>query len=366
MFIELSEMGSAIIAYSTLVKAKELFPEAQLYFMVFRKNRESVDVLGVIPPENVIVIGEKNLFQFALDTARALFRVWRLKIDTTVDMELFSRCTSLLSYLSGARNRVGYDQYTGEGLFRGTFLTHRVMYNNHQHMALNFLALLYSLVAEEGQTPLLKRNLESELVALPVFKGTVEEEKRVDEMLRNTSLTAGDKLIVVNPDPGLLPLRGWPLENFAETCRKLCEQSPRVKIAVVGLKHSRPIADTVLEAVPEKCRIDLTGATKTLRELMVLLSRSNLLITNDSGPAHFAALTPVHSIVLFGPETPRLYSPLSATCHSISANLSCSPCFAATNHRRSTCTDNQCMKAIPIRQVLSIAQNSLGLATANG
>src|SRR5690606_33943880 len=136
-----------------------------------------------IPRENIIVVDDHSFLMFAWSMLGALARMWRLRIDTAVDMELFSRCTAMISYLSGARNRVGYDQYTGEGLFRGTFLTHRVMYNNHQHMAQNFLALLYALTLDPKdlrELPLLKRNLESELLPLPVFKGTAEEERAVD------------------------------------------------------------------------------------------------------------------------------------------------------------------------------------------
>lgn len=362
LFIELSEMGSAIIAHSTLVKAQELFPGSELFFLVFRKNRESVDVLNVIPPENVIVIGEKNFFQFAIETLKALLKLRRLGIDTCIDMELFSRCTALLSYLSGAKNRVGYDQYTGEGLYRGTFLTRRVMYNNHQHMALNFLALLYSLSTDREDVPLLKRNLEEDVLPLPAFRGNAEEEEAIDRLFANHTLPPDAQLVIVNPDPGLLPLRGWPLENFITVCKKLCETSPRIVIAVVGLRNSKPIAERLLRELPAGRGLDFTGATRTLRELMVLLCRSALLLTNDSGPAHFASLTPVRSIVLFGPETPRLYAPLSNSCRSVTANLSCSPCFAATNHRRSVCKNNVCMQAIPVQRVFSLAQECLGIS----
>lgn len=364
LFIELSEMGSAIIAYSTLVKAQAIFPNSELFFLIFRKNRESVDVLDVIPRENVVVIDERNFVSFAFSTVAALFRIWRLRIDTTVDMELFSRCTALISYLSRAKNRVGYDQYTGEGLFRGTFLTHRVMYNPHQHMALNFLALLYSLTVAREERPLLKRNLEGELLPLPFFKGSTEEERRVDEILAAYPECAGKDLVIINPDPGLLPLRGWPIDNFATLCRALAAESSQIAFVSVGLKHSKPISDAVLGGLPQSQVVDLTGATKTLRELMVLFTRARLLITNDSGPAHFAALTPISSIVLFGPETPKLYSPLSPRCHSVTANLSCSPCFAATNHRRSACNDNKCMKAIPVSQILDLSRRVLGLTSS--
>jgi len=51
---------------------------------------------------------------------------------------------------------------------------------------------------------------------------------------------------------------------------------------------------------------------------VVLFYRASLLITNDGGPVHFSALTPIPSIVFFGPETPVLYGSLAknARCFS--------------------------------------------------
>ena len=51
--------------------------------------------------------------------------------------------------------------------------------------------------------------------------------------------------------------------------------------------------------------IPLAGKT-TLRQVLVLYARSEILVTNDSGPAHFASMTPIHVVTLFGPETPAL------------------------------------------------------------
>ena len=49
-----------------------------------------------------------------------------------------------------------------------------------------------------------------------------------------------------------------------------------------------------------------------MRELLTLYTLADVLVTNDSGPAHFASLTPVHTVVLFGPETPLLFGSRSA------------------------------------------------------
>ena len=89
----------------------------------------------------------------------------------------------------------------------------------------------------------------------------------------------------------------------------------------------------------------------SLTELLTLYSVADVLVTNDSGPGHFSSLTPVHAIVLFGPETPRLFGPLSASSTVIWKELACSPCVSVFNHRLSPCRNNVCMQAITVDEV---------------
>ena len=92
----------------------------------------------------------------------------------------------------------------------------------------------------------------------------------------------------------------------------------------------------------------------------MLLHLGVLLITNDGGTGHFASLTPIASIVLFGPETPALYGSLSARAVNLHKPLSCSPCLTAYNHRRSPCDgDNVCLKSISPEEVLAAADELL-------
>ncbi|MEI6073879.1 MAG: glycosyltransferase family 9 protein, partial [Verrucomicrobiae bacterium] len=84
-----------------------------------------------------------------------------------------------------------------------------------------------------------------------------------------------------------------------------------------------------------------------------------VLVTNDSGPAHFATLTGIHTVVLFGPETPRLFGVLLPRCKTITAGLACSPCVSATNNRQTSCRDNICMKSIEVETVFSAVVEAL-------
>jgi ADP-heptose:LPS heptosyltransferase len=84
---------------------------------------------------------------------------------------------------------------------------------------------------------------------------------------------------------------------------------------------------------------------------MVLYTLSDVLVTNDSGPAHFATLTPIHVVTLFGPETPALFAAPPPRNLPLWAGISCSPCVNAYNDRQSTCRDNKCMQQITVNQV---------------
>ena len=107
--------------------------------------------------------------------------------------------------------------------------------------------------------------------------------------------------------------------------------------------------------------VDLTGYTETVRDVAVLLHLGVLLITNDGGTGHMASLTPIASIVLFGPETPVLYGSLSPRAINLHKPLSCSPCLTAYNHRRSPCDGNNvCLKSISPEEVLAAAAALIG------
>ena len=50
--------------------------------------------------------------------------------------------------------------------------------------------------------------------------------------------------------------------------------------------------------------------------------------------------------MLFGPETPSLFGPVSPRIRALTLGLGCSPCIHAWNRRVSACTDNVCMSGL--------------------
>jgi ADP-heptose:LPS heptosyltransferase len=359
LFIELSEMGSAILAYPTMKYLLRRYPGAELYFLVFEQNRFSVDILNVIPAERVLTIGIRSPLHFLFSTLKAMAAMRRAKLDTVFDLELFSRFSSLLSGFSGARMRVGYGKYHEEGLYRGSFMTHRVLYNPHQHMARNFLALAKS-IEREGEYPLVKEAISEPDLVYPSYKSAESDLKNLKGRLSaiNPVVNKAEHLVLLNPNAGdLLPVRAWPVENYGALAQRIIEKFNAVVI-VIGLKGAGREAARILSHIGSERCIDFTDKT-SFKDLFDLLNLADVLVTADGGPAHFAGLTSIKNIVLFGPETPVLYAPFGRNKTCLFAGLACSPCLSAYNHRKTSCIDPKCMKAITVDEVFDSVSVSL-------
>jgi ADP-heptose:LPS heptosyltransferase len=354
LFIELSEMGSTILADPAMRRAQALFPEAKLYFLIFTANRPSLEITGTIPPEQVLTIRADNFVTLTLDTVRAVWAMRRLDLLAAIDLELFSRYSALLTFLSGAAKRVGFHRFHNEGLYRGELLTHRVAYNPHQHIAKSFLALVEALTEPDDTIPHTKIAFSDEAIRLEpltpspailaAFRSRLTEAFPVLERC--------PRWIILNPNSSeLMPLRRWPVENYLALARRLLEREG-VALLLTGTESERPEAEAIAAELGSDRVAVLCGFTR-LTDLPLLYTLAEAMVTNDSGPAHFAAPTGLRTVVLFGPETPALYGALNPNARFVFAALACSPCVSAANHRNSACTEARCMTAISVESVLA-------------
>jgi len=347
LLIELSEMGSAIIVDPAMRKLKENI-EGEIFFVIFSKNKVSLQLLGTVKEENIFTIDESGIVEIA-KTSLAFLKWCREKeIDSVIDLELFSRFTALLTASSGAVNRVGFHAFHNEGLYRGDFLTHKVAYNAHQHIAKNFIALVDALLSENQELPFLKRVIPDE--EIQIAKAEISEEQQDAVRTTISSLYKGfdkDKnpVILVNSNASdLLPQRRWDRENYGDVIKKILAYNENAIVLLTGAPAEREGAQLLADYVADERCINFAGEVKFL-QLPALYSVCAFMLTNDSGPAHFASITNMHTFVIFGPETPALYGSLGPTT-PIYAGMSCSPCVSASNHRKTPCSDNQCIKII--------------------
>lgn len=352
LIVLLSEMGSLVLASSMFAQLRQRYPNASLHMLMFGKNREVLDLMGVMPRENVITLNDKALGSFVGDSLRAIRAMRALKPDVVIDCELFSRVSSIFSYLSGAPAHVGFYPHTQEGLYRGSYINRPVLYNPYRHLSDQFLTMVAAI--DSSTYPLAKGFTQKEPPPHLVFEeGELEQ---VGARLRTDfPAIGGKKLVLVYPGGGILPIRAWPPENYKQLCASLLADG--YAIGLIGLKDDKPLAQEIVAFCQDPHCLDLTGYTTSIRHLLAIFNHASLLVTNDGGPGQFAALTPMPTLVFFGPETPALYSPLAPNIHCLYNAISCSPCLTAYNHRASPCDgDNQCLKQIGIAHVLARAR----------
>lgn len=345
LFIELSEMGSAILADPAMRKAKKEF-NGKLFFLIFKKNKPSLQLLNTVSDEDIFTINADNLFTLIKDTLRFLIWARKRNIDTVIDLELFSRFTALLSGFCGADNVVGFHNFHGEGLYRGSMLTHKVLYNPHRHIAKNFIAMINCLTERSDGKPYSKtliRDDELNLAKAVIDADTVEKVKaKIKNLFPNYN---HEKIVLINPNASeLLPQRRWERSKYAKLIQLIAEKFDNYIILITGAPAEKAEADDLVKQANIPNCINFAGQLK-LSELTALYSISELMVSNDSGPAHFASVTDMPTIVIFGPETPELYKSLGDTT-PIYAGLSCSPCVSAANHRKTPCTDNVCLQVL--------------------
>jgi len=352
-FVKLAEQGSTVLAYSAIRRAVEMAGRENVYFVVFEENRFILDVLGLIPPENVIEIRSKGgAAAMAADVLRAIRRMRKLGINTVVDMEFFARSTAMISYLSGAERRIGFHSFGGEGPYRGDLFTHRLRFNPHIHTAQTFRMMVEAIGAEADELPTFNMRPLAADEERPRFEASEKEVEEARDIVRRC---AGGKdvkgLVLMNANcSDLLPLRRWPSERYVEVAKRLVERYPEIYAAFTGgPDEAEAVAKLVKQVGSERC-FSLAGET-SLRQLLVIYGLADVLLTNDSGPAHFAALTGIDVVTLFGPECPMLFAARTAREHIMWDGIVCSPCVSALNNRMSPCQNNYCMQNITAEQV---------------
>ena len=363
LVILLSEMGSVVLAGPMFVALRQRYPEATLHVLQLKKNQEVARLLGLAGPEHLHSLDDSAGLGLLADIWRVSQTLRALPLDVVIDCELFSRISSLMSYFSGARLRVGFTPHTQEGLYRGSYINRAIPYNPYQHISLQFVSLVDAI--DDASMP---RHKAAPIRSLPANTGLsvdfdpAELQAYRQKMVIDHPALADRQLVLLYAGGGLLPERAWPAEHYAVLAAGLCQAGHAV--GLIGLREDAALAQQLqVEAESDLC-VDLTGYTRSIRELLMLFHAADLLITNDGGPGHFASLTPIRALVFFGPETGRLYGPLGPRAQVLESGLACSPCLSAYNHRQTFCDgDNQCLKRLKPLPVLREALQLLMIPT---
>ncbi len=335
-------MGSILLATPLLRRLAAAHPDARITFLTLESNGELVRRLDWV--DDIVVVPKSGILRLLASVPRLLLALRRERFDLAVDLEFYSRLSNLVSWGSGARRRLGFFV---RARWRGSLLTDPVYFNPTLPYADAVLALLRPLGVEPPAAP---------RPSPP--RATPDERAAAAQRLVTLGVPEEGTLVVVNVNASDLCVeRRWPGERFA----RLVERFPAEVAAVdrfvfIGAPSETSVVQSVLDGVAPAALptcLDLSGRTSLL-ELMVLLERSALLVTNDSGPMHLAAALGVPTVSFFGPETPTLYGPRGDDHLVFYEGHWCSPCLSVYNAKIAMCHgQNECMRRIQLDDVVA-------------
>jgi heptosyltransferase II len=174
-----------------------------------------------------------------------------------------------------------------------------------------------------------------------------EDLQAAHRMLGEHGLSGEARIVGVNPGAAYGPAKRWASERFAAVADILSSRF-RSRIVIFGSAAEREIAQEMASGMRSKPVI-FAGRT-TLGQLMALISRCALLITNDSGPMHLAAALGVPQVAIFGSTSEVATGPISNLARIVRNPVDCSPCFL-----RECPIDFRCMTGISVERVVGEA-----------
>jgi heptosyltransferase II len=177
--------------------------------------------------------------------------------------------------------------------------------------------------------------------------------RHIQHPTSNVQLPSGPQVSTTNDQPlkiGLCPgaeygpAKRWLPERFAEAAKKISARSS-VQWILFGTVRDVTVGERIVALLGDHC-VNRIGQTR-LDQLMGELRECRLLLTNDTGTMHLAALLGVPVVAIFGSTEPRLTGPLGDGHIVLRHHVECSPCFL-----RECPIDFRCMKAVSVQEVV--------------
>jgi heptosyltransferase-2 len=330
-------VGDAVMTIPALRELRRLFPEAQLT-LATRPWAEALfrdaDYLN-----EVLVYDRQGLGTFFEQVQQ-----WKKRrFDLAV---LFQNAfeAALLPVLARVPYRIGYATEK-----RSFLLTHPLAlpeWRSSKHEIFFYLNIVAALERVVDGKPRSVEDYQPDIsLQIGRHDGSSAAAFLADRGVRENSA-------VVALCPGSINSRAkrWPAERFARLGDLLIDSGAQVLL--MGSASELEVSNEVVSRMRNQ-PIVLTGST-TLAEAVGILGAADLLITNDTGPAHIAAALGRPTLVIFGPTNPLTTQPFSSKAEIIRQPPDCAPCML-----RDCPIDHRCMTAISPEEVFSRAQTIL-------
>ena len=248
--------------------------------------------------------------------------------------------SALLVRLAGIRRRAGYDR---EG--RGLLLTDKLLPHKFdgKYVPLSMIRYYNAIARYLGCRECMER---------PELFTTLEQEQVAAAAIEAAGVGKGQPLVVINPGASYGPAKCWLPERFAEVADRLV-QDCGAAVLIACAPAEVDVAKQVAGRMGERATV-LDNPVMRLGPLKALIRRASLVITNDTGPRHFANAFGTPVVTIFGPTEPEWTRTDATLEHTIMVPVDCGPCM-----KRICPLDRRCMTRISSEKVLEVARSLL-------
>jgi ADP-heptose:LPS heptosyltransferase len=325
LVINFGGLGDMVLTTPIFREIKRNFPNSLLYFLTKENHKEVFE--GNINIDKLMFINKKESFKEALNF------YWKLRkenFDIIIDLTKATR-GFWISLFTRAKIKVGFKHKGREFIV----YTHSVTRDNTKTICSNS-----KYVVEFFLDCLRVLGLNVKSQKLDLYLDNDDKRSAIDFLNKN-GIKNGDLIIGLNPGVSI-PIRRWPLENFAKLGDRLYKIY-NAKILIIEGPMEKGISFNIASKMNAK-PILVYGFK--IKELASLISHFSLLITNDTGIKPIAVAMDVPTITIFGPTNYINYTPNHGKHLIVRKDLSCSPCG------KMECEDPICIKSITIEEVL--------------
>lgn len=349
LIVRLSAIGDVINTLPALQVLRTNFPKSFIAWVVEDRSR---DLLIDHPQLDKVFVFERKKWRPGIRSLKSWRRFSRTlkevrsfvrqikneKFDLALDFQGNFK-SGLTTYLSGARERVGFDKQTSKEA-NHLFLTQKIKLPTEP---LNRVARNLHLLKSLG----LNTREYTPVVSLPTTGQTA-----INDFLKNQNLTRKE-LIVLHPGTSRFGLyKRWPAASYSKLADKLSRLNKKYAIIIACGPGERALADEISAQATQpgivSCSLD------SLSKLGTLLKKARLFIGSDSAPLHLASALKTPLIGLYGPKDPKIYGPYRHPRSLVlTKDLPCQPC------RKRTCRQPDCMTLITADDVFHAARKLL-------
>jgi len=321
-------VGDSVITVPALRALRRVLPDANITLAVRPGAKGIFSEADFI--DDVLVYERKNAFSIVPQ-----IREWRRR---NFDLALLFQNAfeaALIPFLAGVPLRLGYATES-----RKPLLTHRLPVPDWRSSRHEVFYYLYLVTALEQMLFASSSICESE----PDASIEVSESRKVEarELLRAHGISEGETVVAICPGSINSRAKRWPAERYAALADRLIDS--QWQVLLIGSRDEAEVSQDVASRMRNR-PVVLTGKT-TLDQIIALLATIDLVVTNDTGPAHIGAALGRPTIVIFGPTNPLTTRPFSPEAEILRHPPECAPCML-----RDCPIDHRCMTAITVDEV---------------